>query len=178
MSTSSKLGYVALALAILLGLFGVFGLIDPVLAAIVAAAAVVLLLPKTFPRLDVILVRTLGAALLGILSLAGVNFLAHHLGLGHLWIPLGLVLAMIVFAAVAYFYLHHNGWNPLCSAVGAGLLAFGLIVAAPYGIGKWKESRDPVPKPERVASKRDVAIVPDGSPHEPPQQLPPNPGLE
>jgi hypothetical protein len=177
MSTSSKLGYAALALAVLLGLAGVFGLIDPLLAAIVAAVAIVLLLPGTFPRLDLILVRTLGAALLGILSLAGVNFLAHHLGLGHLWIPLGLVLAMILLAGVAYFYLHHNGWSPLCAGVGAGLLAFGLIVAAPYGIGKLKESRDPVPVAERVASKLNVAIVSDGSRHGA-QQLPPNPGLE
>lgn len=177
-STSSKLGYLALAVAVLLGLAGVFGLIDPVLAGVVAAVAIVLLLPGTFPRLDVILVRTLGAALLGILSLAGVNFLAHHLGLGHIWIPLGLVLAMVVFAAVAYFYLHHNGWSRLWAAIGAGLLAFGLIVVAPYVIGKLEESRDPVPKAERVASKLDVAIVSDGSRHGPPLQLPPNPNLE
>jgi hypothetical protein len=178
MSTTSKVGYGMLAAAVALGLLGVFGLVEPLLAVVVAVVALVLLLPGTSPRLDVILLRLLGAALLAILSLAGVNFLANLIGLGHLWIPLGLVLAVAVFSAVAFFYLRHNGWNRLCSAIGAAVLAIGIVVVAPYAIGKWKEDTDPVPKSERVASQLDVAIVSDGRRHRPPPQLPPNPTLE
>jgi hypothetical protein len=56
-------------------------------------------------------------------------------------------------------------------------LAVGLVLVAPYAVGKLKTHESAVPVSERVASELDVLIVGDGRQHASPPQLPPNPTL-
>jgi len=166
----------AILIAAALGLFGVGDALNPLVAAGMLAIVVLLMWPRNWFRLDLLVVRTLGAALVGILVLAGVNVVSNALGLGRLPIWLGLIVALIIFGLAAFWYLRRCTTAP-AAALGAVALAVGLILVAPYVVGKLKTDSSEVPPPEPVASELDVLIVGDGSRQALPPQLPPSPAL-
>jgi len=167
----------AIALALALGLIGVGDALNPWVGVAVAAVVVLLLWPSSWFRLDLLVVRAVGAALVAILILAGVNVVTNALGLGRLPIWLGLILALVVFGLAAFWYLRRCSCTVPAAGAGAAALAVGLILVAPYVVGKLKTDSSEVPPPEPVASELDVFIVGDGSRHAPPPQLPPNPAV-
>jgi hypothetical protein len=167
----------AILIALVLGLIGVGDALTPLVAVAMLAVMVLLMWPSSWFRLDLLVLRAVGATLVAILVLAGVNVVTNALGLGRLPIWLGLIVALVVFGLAAFWYLRRSTCGTLGAAVGAGLLAVGLILVAPYVVGKLKTDTSKVPAPEGVASELDVLIVGNGSRHAPPPQSPSDPGL-
>lgn len=168
-------------LFVAIGLVGVGLGLDPLIGAGVAALVVLLLWPESWWRLDVFVVRLLGAALLAFLALAGVNVLIYAarklLDLGRPPILAGLLLALLVFGGVVFWYLRKDGWSFVRSLGWAVVLAVGVLIVTPYAVGKLAANTDPVPASERVASQLDVMIVGDGSRFPAPPQVAENPAL-
>jgi len=160
-----------------LGIAGVADALNLLIGVGVALLVALLLWPESWWRVDVFLVRLVGAALVAFLALAGVNVLTNALGFGHLPILAGLILAVLVFGAVVFWYLHKDGWSVLASGIGAAVLAVVILLVTPYVVGKLAANTDPVPASERVASKLDVMIVGGGSHHPAPPQIAENPAL-
>lgn len=160
-----------------LGIGGVADALNLLIGAGVLLLVVLLLWPESWWRLDVFLIRIVGAALVAFLALAGVNVLTNALGLGHLPILAGLILAVLVFGGVVFWYLHKDGWSLAASGIGAAILAVVILIVTPYVVGKLTANTDPVPASERVASQLDVMIVGDGSHHPPSPQIAENPAL-
>jgi len=102
-----------------LGIAGVADALNLLIGVGVALLVALLLWPESWWRVDVFLVRLVGAALVAFLALAGVNVLTNALGFGHLPILAGLILAVLVFGAVVFWYLHKDGWSVLASGIGA-----------------------------------------------------------
>lgn len=175
------LGGVVVLLFVALGIFGVADALSLPIAAGVAFLVVLLLWPESWWRLDLLLVRLVGALLVAFLALAGVNALIYAVrklfDLGRLPILAGLILAVLVFIGVVFWYLHKDGWSFVCSLSWAVVLAFGILVVAPLVVGKLTANTDPVPASENVASQLDVMIVGDGSHFPPPAQVAENPAL-
>jgi hypothetical protein len=165
-------------LFVVLGIFGVADALNLLIGAGVALLIVLLLWPESWWRLDVFVIRVLGAALVAFLALAGVNVLTNALGFGRLPILAGLILAVLVFGGVVFWYLHKDGWSLVASGIGAAVLAVGILLVAPYVVGKLTANTDPVPASEHVASQLDVMIVGNGSHHPPPPQITENPALK
>jgi|GEM_PF-1343108 len=179
---------VGLGIATLLVLAGiVFGLGDTVavwiavVVAVVAALAIFWL--RTRRGIVFSVLQVLGAVLIGLLALVGfdvaVNFVHGLLGLSsraRLSIPIGLLLALVVFGLVVYRYLAREGrsWS---APVAVGL-AFAIVLGAPYVYGKLTTDTEAVASESvRVASKLDVLLVGDGSRHLPLPDAPPTPAL-
>lgn len=148
-------------------------------------ALVVILWPSFLPRVDIVVLRLLGIVVLGLLVVAGANVLfsrAHDLagGSGELRLPIlwGMLVAVLIFAAVAYCYLRQIGRGKRFSGAGAAILAVLVIAGLPILVGAITASSAEVPPPERVASQLDLLIVGDGSPHPEPPALPPSLALE
>lgn len=168
---------VVVLLFVALGIGGVADALNLLIGAGVLLLVVLLLWPESWWRLDVFLIRIVGAALVAFLALAGVNVLTNALGVGRLPILAGLVLAVLVFGGVVFWYLRKDGWSLACSGAGAAVLALGILLVAPYVVGKLTANTDPVPASEHVASQLDVMIVGDGSHHPSPPQVVENPAL-
>jgi hypothetical protein len=168
----------AVLLFVALGIGGVADALNLLIGAGVALVVVLLLWPESWWRLDVFVIRVLGAALVAFLALAGVNVLTNALGFGRLPILAGLILAVLVFGGVVFWYLHKDGWSLVASGIGGAVLAIGILLVTPYVIGKLTANTDPVPAAEHVASQLDVMIVGDGSHHPPPPQVAENPALK
>jgi hypothetical protein len=176
MSVSSKGVFFAVVLAALIcGLIGLFDAVGTLIAIGVAVVGLTLLWPDNWLRLDVVLVRLLGAVAVAVLVLAGLNFLAFQAGLHHLSIKLGLVLAVGVFGLVAFWYLQRAGWRKWRAGLVGGGLAVFLILVLPWFVNK--KDADSVPKVEQVPSKLDVAIISDGSRYRSLPRLSSNPAL-
>ncbi len=155
--------------------FGLWGIGDALawwIAVLVGAVVALLTLP---PRpWDL-----LGGVLLGVLTLAGVNVIAHLLHVSKLSILAGLGIAVFVVALTIFLFLWLKGWKWPVAAGAAVVLALIGILGAPVLVGVLTASRDSVPKSsEAVASKLDLLIVTDGSRHPLPGDVPPDPGLE
>ncbi|HEU5063663.1 MAG TPA: hypothetical protein VFT79_11010 [Solirubrobacterales bacterium] len=166
-----------IVVALVLGLLGVGDALNPLVAAAVVAVVVLLMWPSSWPRLDLFVLRALGATLVAALVLAGVNVFTNAIGIDRLPILLGLILAVVVFGLAAFWYLNRCEVSTRLAIIGAAVLAVGLILVAPYVVGKLRSSQSTVPTSERVASELDVLIVGDGRRHAPPPQLPPTPTL-
>lgn len=166
---------------VVLGIAGVADALNLLIGVGVALLVALLLWPESWWRVDVFLVRLVGAALIAFLALAGVNVLIYGVrklfDLGRLPILVGLILALVVFGLAVYWYLHKDGWSFACSLGWAIALAVGILIGLPYLLGKLAVSSDPVPASERVKSQLDVMIVGDGSHHPPPPQVTENPAL-
>lgn len=150
------------------------------------AVIAVALWPRSLPRLDIAFLQVLGAVAVAMLALIGANVLASTLdelfgGSGEHRLPIlwGMAAAMLVFGAVAYWYLRRiGGWGKPLSGAGATLLAAVVIAGLPILADAFSDRSDPVPGSEQVASavsQLDLLIVTDGSRHPPPLDLPPNP---
>jgi hypothetical protein len=174
------------ALVVLLA-FAVYGIADATNAKVAIGAVAVLALllwPRSLPRLDVVALHVLGAALVGLLAVVGANVLVnsvHELfgGSGEWRLPilLGMAVAILVFAVVAYGYLRWTGSSNPVAGVGGVVLAVLVIAGLPVLVGLSKEKREDVPTQALVASQVDLLIVTDGSPHPTPERLPPLPTL-
>jgi hypothetical protein len=149
--------------ALICGLIGLFDAVGTTIAIGVAVVGLILLWPETWPRLDIVLVRLLGAVAVAVLVLAGLNFLAFQVGLRHLPIWLGLILAVGVFGLVAYWYLQRAGWRKWLAGLVAGGLAGFLILGLPWILNK--QDTDRVLEAKQVPSQLDVAIIGDGRRH-------------
>lgn len=143
------------------------------------AILVLLLWPKSLPRLDIAAVHAVAAALLGLLAVVGVNVAVSKVGewLGgsgewRLSILLGLLAAIGIFTVVAYWYLRRIGVGGWRGWVTAGMLAAAVIVVLPIVVAKSKDEKGEVPEPAQVASQLDLLIVGDGSRHPDSAELP------
>jgi hypothetical protein len=162
-----------LALVVLFGL-GIYGLLDALALGIVAGIVAFVLLAR-WRAAVLVIVRLAGAALTALIALIGFDVLLGWLGLKPS-IPLGLVLAVVLFAPVAYLYLRDAGWRLGTAIVTAVALAVAVIVGAPVLYGVLHESgSESVPTREPVASRLDVLIVTDGHPHPSSPEPPPEP---
>lgn len=155
-------------------LFGLYGVGDALvwwIAALVGVVTVLLALsPKPFDLL--------GALLLALLTLVGVNVIAHLVGVPKLPILIGLAIALLVVGATICWLLYLKdedlGW-----ALGAGgTIAVVVILGVPILVDVLNAKSTPVPKSELVASKLDLLIVTDGSRHPAPREVPSDPALE
>lgn len=174
------------ALVVLLG-FALYGIADATNAKVAIGAAAVLALllwPREWPRLDVAALYVLGAALIGLLAVIGANVLVnwvHELfgGSGEWRLPilLGMAVAILVFAVVAYGYLRWAGSSHPVAGVGGAVLAVLVIAGLPVLFGLSQKKREDVPTQALVASQVDLLIVSDGRPHSTPERLPPVPTL-
>lgn len=165
-------------LLVALGIAGVADALNLLIGAGVALLVVLLLWPESWWRLDVFLIRIVGAALVAFLALAGINVLTNALGFGRLSILVGLIVAVLVFGGVVFWYLRKDGWSTLSSGIGAAILAIGILLVTPYVVGKLTANTDPVPASELVASQLDVMIVGNGSHHALPPQIAESPALK
>ncbi len=172
------------SLAVLLGLLGLADAVDVRIA--VAAGLVALLAAwprwRRLPRVDLAAVRGAGALLLAVLALVGANvvlhLVVHTLDLPRLPILAGLILALLVFAAVVYWSLRRAPYGKLPSLIAAAGLAILVLLATPILVGVLTTKSSVVPQPEPVASKLDVLVVTGGRPRAAPPELPPDPSLE
>ena len=176
---------VAVLLAVGIGLFGLFDLLGSVLLQYLVLAALVVVLaisiPATSCKAATFVARLLAAALLALLALVGVDVvlnaaldLLHKITSNdHLRIPVwvGLILAVVVFAAAAAWYLNRLGFS-ICAAFNSGFgLAFLAILVTPLAVGSLNATSTPVSTPGRVPSTLDVLIVTDGRHHRVPSKL-------
>lgn len=174
--------FLAIALAfVILGIVGLFDAVAPLIAVSATAVAALLLLLRCVDsgRWFVTTMRAVGAVVIALVSLAGLNVALYLAGLKpDISIPLGLVLAAVLMALAIVWYLHYRqyGWLPLGGALALMLL---LLFAAP--VAKHLLSPDNsrhVAKPHQVRSKLEVMIVTDGSSHTRVAEPPPDPSLE
>ncbi len=187
MSTVKK-RWVLLGVVVAVAGFGIIGIDDASNLRYAIAAALVLLLalwPRSWFRLDVAVLRAVGAVIVAAAALVGVNVLVslvdEHVfrGSGEFRLPIlvGMGVALLVFGAVVYWYLRRArcewGWA-LGGAI--GLAAF-VIAGIPILVGIAADDSEQVPEEVRVASQLDLLIVSDGRPHSLPAELPPNPAL-
>jgi hypothetical protein len=176
-------------LVVLLG-FALYGIADATNIWFALGALVVLVLVlwprkwKRLPRLDIGAVQVAAAALLGLLAVVGANVLVnsvHELfgGSGEWRLPIlvGLAMAIVLFAAVAYGYLRWAKFKREPAAIGGVLLALLVIAGLPVLIGLTRDERREVPEQALVASQVDLLIVGDGSRHPVPSRLPSIPTL-
>lgn len=139
-----------------------------------AAVALLAALPDSWKA---IALEVIGAFVVAVATLLGTNvvidLLIHATGLydedsPRGWIAVGLVVALIVFWAAAYFYLRWRGnWvGPRAwPARGvAAVLAALFVLGAPvvYGVLHEKEKRKQVPRAGEVLSQLDVFVVSAG----------------
>jgi hypothetical protein len=191
MSRLSKLAPGIAAVALVLG---VYALVDAfpgwvfdaltvaVLAAVLLSLAIVLW-PRLWQRPASYVAPVFGAAVVAFLALAGVNVITNlivdAIDQGSLPIWVGLILAVAVFWAAAFWYLRaRRSWSRKAATLTSGLLAVFVILVVPLLVGLQKADRSPVPKPKSIAPQLDIALVSDGSRHPAPPQLPASPLLE
>jgi hypothetical protein len=178
---------VAIAIAVLLGLYGIEDALNIWVAAVVGIVALLIALPFGWMELVTAIPRMLGAVVIAFLALAGfdilINFLLDaihlipHAHYTRVPLELGLVLAVLIFAAVASWYLRLLPWGKWIRR-GVGLaLAVLVILVAPYAYGELTADTDPVPDSKLVPSKLDVRIVSDGRRHTTLPRLPKTPVL-
>jgi hypothetical protein len=162
---------------VVLGILGVISALNLLIGLGVALLVALLLWPKSWWRLDVYLIRLLEAAVVAFLALAGVNVFTNFIGIGHLPIWVGLILALIVFTAVVFWYLRRDGWPAVPAVIFGLVLAALVLLVAPYVFGKLTTDRSQVPAAEHITSELDVLIVGNGSHHPPPPPVSSNPAL-
>ena len=176
-------------IAVLLGLYGVEDALNIWAAVAMGLLALAAVWRRAWTRAALVVLQALGAVLIGFLALVGVDVLLSLLrhipflhGAPKLPILAGLALAGLVFGLAASWYLHRVGWSRYWSTIAAYELAFLVIVATPYVVGRITAHTDPVHPPRSVASERadselDVFIVGDGRPRATPPVLSANPAL-
>lgn len=172
------------ALAVLLGLLALLDAVDWKIAAGVGALALLAAWPRRpwLPRVDRAAVRGAGALLLALLALLGLNVVLHLVidafDLPRLSIPVGLIVATAVFAAVVYWSLRRAPYGCVRSLIAALTLALLSIVVTPILVGELTAKSSAVPKSTPVASKLDALIVTSGLPRGTPRELPRDPSLD
>jgi phage baseplate assembly protein gpV len=156
-------------------------------ATIVGVAIPAFAVIAIFPRIGRPVLAALCAAVVGLLVLVVlavvIRAALEAVGIdGRLPIPVGLALAVIVFFAVAFWYLHGPwlgagaadagpswfviptpvGWNPILAAGAAAGLAFVVILVPPFVIGKLQQtSKAPVADEQEIVATIDALIVTD-----------------
>jgi hypothetical protein len=148
-----------------------------------AAVALLAALPDSWKA---IALEVIGAFVVAVATLLGTNvvidLLIHATGLYDEdspagWIAVGLVVALVVFWAAAYFYLRWRGnWvkeRAWPARIVAAVLAVLFVLGAPvaYGVLHEKEKRKKVPRQGEVLSQLDVFVVSAGGGR--PAEIPP-----
>lgn len=172
---------------LLSGLYAVGDALSVGVALAVGAAALVTLWPYSGSGVVVSIVRALGALLIPFLAMVGVALLlGQELDLIHrvhalrdLKVPIvvGLAVALIAFAATAYWYLQRSGLGTRGAALLAIELGVFVVLVAPYAFGRLNSGNGQVASAHPVASRLDVLIVTDGTTHGIVEEPPPSPAL-
>ncbi|MGN6557893.1 MAG: hypothetical protein ACTHLH_07750 [Solirubrobacterales bacterium] len=129
----------------------------------------------------------LAAALVALLALVGFDVALnaalkalHHIHPLHdIRVPVwaGLILAVTVVTAAAWWYLHRLCFSN-CVAIGSGAaLAFLGVLVTPVVVGSLNAGTEPVSNPKPIASTLSMLIVTDGRHHPRPIELQPIPAL-
>jgi hypothetical protein len=153
------------------------------LAAVLVAGAVFTTVPWLGQRVLAAICAAV-IALLVLLALAvAIRWTLDRVGIEEgLPIWAGLIFALAVFAAIAAWYLHGNGfgrgapswlkapsWDHgwLVCGIGAVALAFLVIIVPPVVVGLTRTKEKPVPKSQGVVSQIDVLLVSERSQESP-----------
>jgi hypothetical protein len=185
-SRKEKLAIGAVAIAVValvvVALFGIGAAAGGLYALAAVPVLVCILWPRwgKLPRIDLYAGHLAAAALLGLLAVVGFNILVSQAqklfgGSGEWRLPilLGMGVAGLVFAAVAWGYLRWRDWGRKAASWAGLVLALLTIGGLPIAFGLAQDKRSEVPTQALVASQVDLLIVGDGSTHELPLHLPP-----
>jgi hypothetical protein len=163
------------AALVLGGLFAVAEALNIWVALAVGAAVLVAVWRPSWRGATLVVLRVVGAVLVGFLAMVGVAVLLnllveliHHVHpLRHLEVPIvvGLIVATAAFALVAFWYLRGAGWKTRWSAPVAAGLAVLVVLVVPYAVGRLNSDTEPVAEAHPVPSQLDLFIVSDGAPH-------------
>jgi hypothetical protein len=162
---------VAIAVLVPLGFYAVWRAINPWVAiAMVLVAALV-----ASRHFVAIAGRVLGALVVGAVALVGFNVIVDHVH--RLPILAGLIVALLVFGAVATWYLWGAQWGPARTLLAAGALTVGAILVAPIIVARSSDGGHEVGTLDRVPSRLDILIITNGRTTPPPAHVPPDPAL-
>jgi hypothetical protein len=175
-----------IAALLFFGLYAVGDAVSVGVALVVAGVALVTLWPYSSSGVVVSVVRAIGALLVPFLVMVGVAVLLgqeadlirriHVLRDLKVPIAVGLAVALVAFAAAAYWYLGRTDWGARRSALIAIELAAVVVLVLPYALGRLN-SDNQVASARPVPSRIDVLIVGDGSSHPVVEEPPPSPAL-
>jgi hypothetical protein len=165
----------AIAVLVLGGLYAVAEALNVWVAVGVGAAVSIAVWRPSWRCATLVILRLAGAIVVAFLAMVGVALLLnlllgllHHIHpLRHLKVPIaiGLIVATVAFAAVAYWYLRRADWKVELAAPVALVLALLVVLGAPYLVGRLKADSSPVAAAHPVPSQLDLLIVTDGSAH-------------